>query len=67
MHAPLIIAQGANDPRVKRAESDQLYNALRGKGPEVQYFLYEGGFVRPCVIIFLYEGQCMGALGCDCV
>jgi predicted esterase len=43
MRAPLIIAQGANDPRVKRAESDQIYNALRGKGLEVQYFLYEGG------------------------
>jgi hypothetical protein len=42
MRAPLIIAQGANDPRVKRAESDQIYNALKGKGLEVQYFLYEG-------------------------
>ncbi|WIA36748.1 hypothetical protein OEZ86_008017 [Tetradesmus obliquus] len=50
MRAPLIIAQGANDPRVKRAESDQIYNALKGKGLEVQYFLYEDeghGFARP--------------------
>jgi hypothetical protein len=47
MRAPLIIAQGANDPRVKRAESDQIYNALRGKGLEVQYFLYEGGRPQP--------------------
>jgi dipeptidyl aminopeptidase/acylaminoacyl peptidase len=44
MRAPLIIAQGANDPRVKRAESDQIYNALKGKGLDVQYFLYEGEF-----------------------
>ncbi|KAF6257854.1 Alpha/Beta hydrolase protein [Scenedesmus sp. NREL 46B-D3] len=50
MRAPLVIAQGANDPRVKRAESDQIYNALRDKGLEVQYFLYEDeghGFARP--------------------
>jgi dipeptidyl aminopeptidase/acylaminoacyl peptidase len=47
---PLLIAQGANDPRVKRAESDQMVAAMKSKGIPVTYLLYpdEGhGFVRP--------------------
>jgi len=47
---PLLIAQGANDPRVVQAESDQMVAALRGRGVEVQYALFpdEGhGFARP--------------------
>ena len=27
--APLLIGQGANDPRVKQAEADQIYNAMK--------------------------------------
>ena len=47
---PLLIAQGANDPRVKQAESDQMVAALRAGGIPVTYVLFpdEGhGFVRP--------------------
>ena len=47
---PLLIAQGANDPRVKQAESEQIVDALRAKGKDVEYLLYpdEGhGFSRP--------------------
>ena len=47
---PLLIAQGANDPRVKQAESDRIARALEDKGIPVTYLLYpdEGhGFVRP--------------------
>ncbi len=47
---PLLIGQGANDPRVKQAESDQIVEAMRKTGKEVQYVLYpdEGhGFQRP--------------------
>lgn len=47
---PLLIAQGANDPRVKQAESDQFASALKEKGIPVTYVLYpdEGhGFSRP--------------------
>ena len=36
---PLFIAQGANDPRVKQAESDQMVKALKEKGVEVEYML----------------------------
>jgi dipeptidyl aminopeptidase/acylaminoacyl peptidase len=47
---PLLIAQGANDPRVKQAESDQIVAAMRARGLDVQYLLFpdEGhGFARP--------------------
>ena len=47
---PLLIGQGANDPRVKQSESDQIVNAMKGRGIPVTYVLYpdEGhGFVRP--------------------
>ena len=47
---PLLIAQGANDPRVKQAESDQMVEALRANGIPATYVLFpdEGhGFVRP--------------------
>ena len=37
--APLFIAQGANDPRVKQAESDQMVEALRIQGIEVEYMV----------------------------
>lgn len=47
---PLLIGQGANDPRVKQAESDQIVEAMRQAGKPVEYALYpdEGhGFARP--------------------
>ena len=47
---PLLIGQGANDPRVKQAESDQIVDAMKKNGKEVKYVLYpdEGhGFARP--------------------
>lgn len=48
--APLMIIQGANDPRVKKAESDQIVVALRDLKRDVQYILAndEGhGFHKP--------------------
>ena len=36
---PLFIAQGANDPRVNKAESDQMVEALRKRGIEVDYMV----------------------------
>jgi dipeptidyl aminopeptidase/acylaminoacyl peptidase len=50
VRAPLIIAQGANDPRVKISESDQMVAAMREQGNAVSYIVYpdEGhGFARP--------------------
>jgi len=47
---PLLIGQGANDPRVKQAESDQIVQAMRSKDIPVTYVLYpdEGhGFQKP--------------------
>ncbi len=37
--APLYVVQGANDPRVKKAESDQIVTALRDLGREVEYMV----------------------------
>jgi dipeptidyl aminopeptidase/acylaminoacyl peptidase len=47
---PLLIAQGANDPRVKQAESEQIVAALEKAGIEYDYMLFpdEGhGFAKP--------------------
>ena len=47
---PLLIGQGANDPRVKQAEADQIIAAMRAKSLPVTYVLYpeEGhGFAVP--------------------
>jgi dipeptidyl aminopeptidase/acylaminoacyl peptidase len=47
---PLLIAQGANDPRVKQAESEQIVAALTEAGIEHEYMLFpdEGhGFAKP--------------------
>jgi dipeptidyl aminopeptidase/acylaminoacyl peptidase len=47
--APLLVVQGANDPRVKKAESDQIVIALRTLGRDVEYIVApdEGhGFAR---------------------
>lgn len=47
---PLLIGQGANDPRVKQAESDQIVAAMKSKNIPVVYVLFpdEGhGFARP--------------------
>jgi dipeptidyl aminopeptidase/acylaminoacyl peptidase len=47
---PLLVAQGANDPRVNKAESEQIVTALRNRNFPVEYILApdEGhGFARP--------------------
>jgi dipeptidyl aminopeptidase/acylaminoacyl peptidase len=47
---PLLIAQGANDPRVKQAESEQIVAALQEAGIDYEYLLFpdEGhGFAKP--------------------
>ncbi|MCA1683257.1 MAG: S9 family peptidase [Actinobacteria bacterium] len=47
---PLLIAQGANDPRVKQAESEQIVAALKERGIDHEYLLFgdEGhGFAKP--------------------
>ena len=50
INKPLLIGQGANDPRVKQAESDQIVAAMQEKNIPVTYALFpdEGhGFARP--------------------
>jgi dipeptidyl aminopeptidase/acylaminoacyl peptidase len=50
IQTPLMVVQGANDPRVKKRESDQIVVALRERGIDVAYLVApdEGhGFARP--------------------
>ncbi|MBV9380823.1 MAG: S9 family peptidase [Streptosporangiaceae bacterium] len=50
IRTPLLIAQGANDPRVKQAESEQIVAALADAGIDYEYMLFpdEGhGFAKP--------------------
>ena len=38
---PVLVAQGANDPRVNQAESEQIVAAMRDRGIECEYLLFE--------------------------
>ena len=47
---PMLIAQGANDPRVKQSEAEQIVEAMKSKGIAYEYMLFpdEGhGFAKP--------------------
>ncbi|UCF19004.1 MAG: S9 family peptidase [Gemmatimonadota bacterium] len=66
---PLLIAQGANDPRVTKREADQLAIALRDRGIKVDYLLAENeghGFANADNRLALYRsmeqffGECLG-------
>ena len=50
IQAPLMVVQGANDPRVKQAESDQIVVAMRELGLPVEYLVAQDeghGFAKP--------------------
>jgi dipeptidyl aminopeptidase/acylaminoacyl peptidase len=50
IRVPMLIAHGANDPRVKQSESEQIVAAMREKGIDHEYMLFpdEGhGFAKP--------------------
>jgi dipeptidyl aminopeptidase/acylaminoacyl peptidase len=54
---PMLIAQGANDPRVNQAESEQIVEAMKHNGIEYEYMLFpdEGhGFAKPANRIKFY-------------
>ncbi|MGY3716584.1 prolyl oligopeptidase family serine peptidase [Sutcliffiella cohnii] len=58
MTQPMLIIQGANDPRVVKAESDQIVEALKAKGRDVQYLVLndEGhGFTKKENEITVYK------------
>lgn len=68
---PLLIGQGANDPRVKQAESDQIVQAMQSRRLPVTYVLYpdEGhGFQRPAneisfhAITEAFLARCLGGV-----
>jgi len=41
IEAPLLVVQGANDPRVPKAESDQIIDAARAKGADPRYLVFD--------------------------
>jgi len=54
---PVLVAQGANDPRVRREESEQVVAAMRRNGVPHEYLLFpdEGhGFVHPANRLTFY-------------
>jgi dipeptidyl aminopeptidase/acylaminoacyl peptidase len=56
--APLLVLQGANDPRVAKAESDQMVETLRAAGREVEYVIFpdEGhGFTKRVNLLRAYS------------
>jgi len=57
INKPLLIIQGANDPRVKQAEADQIVIALRDRGHDVSYLLADDeghGFAKPVNRMAMY-------------
>lgn len=69
INKPLLIIQGANDPRVKQAEADQIVVALRDKGKKVSYILADDeghGFYKPVNSMAMYAevekflAECLG-------
>jgi len=69
INKPLLIIQGANDPRVKKAEADQIAIAMRDRGKEVSYLLADDeghGFAKPTNRMAMYaeiEKFLAGVLG----
>lgn len=58
LRVPLLVIQGANDPRVVQAESDQLVERLRELGREVEYLVLEDeghGFTRKANELRVYR------------
>ena len=58
MTKPMLVIQGANDPRVVQKESDQIVAALKDKGREVEYIVLEDeghGFSKKQNEIFVYS------------
>lgn len=57
INKPLLIVQGAHDPRVKQAEADQIVIALRDRGHDVSYLLADDeghGFAKPVNQMAMY-------------
>ncbi len=58
MTKPMLVVQGANDPRVVKEESDQIVEALQKQGTEIEYLVFDDeghGFTKIENRISLYE------------
>jgi dipeptidyl aminopeptidase/acylaminoacyl peptidase len=55
---PLLVLQGANDPRVLKSESDEIVAAIRKKGGAVEYIVFEDeghGFTKKKNQTYAYQ------------
>jgi dipeptidyl aminopeptidase/acylaminoacyl peptidase len=60
INTPLMVVQGANDPRVTKLESDQIVAALQARGVEVEYMVKDDeghGFANPENRLDLYRAM----------
>ncbi|MEZ5147852.1 MAG: prolyl oligopeptidase family serine peptidase [Bacteroidales bacterium] len=58
---PLMVLQGANDPRVLQVESDEIVEAVRSNGVPVEYVLFDDeghGFVKKKMKLMVMERSC---------
>lgn len=58
IRTPLLVVQGANDSRVVQAESDNLVEALRARGVDVEYMVKDDeghGFLNPDNVVDMYR------------
>jgi dipeptidyl aminopeptidase/acylaminoacyl peptidase len=58
IRTPLFVAQGANDPRVVKAESDAIVAGLRERGVDVEYLVFDDeghGFVNAENVIHMWQ------------
>ena len=58
LQAPVLILQGANDPRVVKAESDQMVEKLQSLGRTVEYMVFEDeghGFAKIANVLEAYR------------
>ncbi len=71
---PMLIAQGANDPRVPQSQSDSMVQALKDAGKDVQYLLFPDaghGFSSPEIRLEFYSAmedffaEHLGGMGSD--
>ena len=58
IRTPLLVVQGANDTRVVKAESDQIVDALRRRGVDVEYLVFDDEghfFVNPENLVAMFR------------
>jgi len=67
IHKPMLVQQGANDPRVPKSESDQIVSSLKKVGTPIGYLIFDDeghGFRKKSNADFAFYTVIMFAKGC---